>query len=341
MRLAAGLPWLRRKKRRVCYVLSGMHLLIILAAVLLIQTNRPGVDAADLLVAVPQWAWLPVPLALALLCGLARLWPVSVINGLALLEAGLILGGFSLGAVQAHPAPTGNTVRIMTWNVHNRYTRVDAIRHRILACDPDVVCLQEASNRNFIALLPGYAEMSSTSLRMYSRLRLEKWPQPDLTAPAFQRWLPGTVYLPGGKPLHVLNIHLHSAAGGHMLLKGDVRPRIYLEWRERLQQEQSRQIGAVTRGVGPVLACGDVNAPPNAPFHRALRGVLTDAFSSRGLGFGMTYLFRSPLPLWRLDYIWCGDGASATRCVTGSAYPSDHRPVIADIVVPPGVGGSG
>ena len=93
---------------------------------------------------------------------------------------------------------------------------------------------------------------------------------------------------------------------------------------------------------GPVIVAGDLNAPEASLVCATLKEAgLRDAFSEGGTGYGYTYghlLFKNRLPWlrisWmRIDHIMLNSRFSAQRCWTGSGQASDHRPVIADLVL--------
>jgi len=46
-------------------------------------------------------------------------------------------------------------------------------------------------------------------------------------------------------------------------------------------------------------------------------------------------VWRRKWPILRIDYVWAGGGATPLRCWTEEAAPSDHRPVLAEIALPP------
>lgn len=89
-----------------------------------------------------------------------------------------------------------------------------------------------------------------------------------------------------------------------------------------------------------MIVCGDFNFPPPSNSYRALRESLTDTFAATSYGFGLTYAVHARVPAWRIDYVWCGAGVRPLRCRLGAWGISDHRPVIADLLVET-LGGTG
>lgn len=92
----------------------------------------------------------------------------------------------------------------------------------------------------------------------------------------------------------------------------------------------------------PVIVAGDLNSPDPSLVCATLRDAgLHDAFAEGGTGFGYTYghfLLRHRLPWFRLswmriDHIMVSSQLQSRRCWTGTGKASDHRPVIADLIL--------
>lgn len=79
--------------------------------------------------------------------------------------------------------------------------------------------------------------------------------------------------------------------------------------------------------AGPALLLGDFNAPPEAPELAPLWGELTAAPT------GCT--FPADVPVTRLDYVTVSPGIRVRQATVPSTLASDHRPVLAEVVVPP------
>lgn len=76
---------------------------------------------------------------------------------------------------------------------------------------------------------------------------------------------------------------------------------------------------------------GDFNAPPDAPELAPLWDGLTDAWDVAGSGPGLTYPARDPAK--RIDYVTVSHGISVRDARVPRTLASDHRPVVADLVV--------
>ena len=79
-------------------------------------------------------------------------------------------------------------------------------------------------------------------------------------------------------------------------------------------------------GDGPTLLLGDFNAPPEAPELAPLWGELTAAPT------GST--FPSDVPVTRIDYVTVSSGIQVRQATVPTTLASDHRPVLAEVLVP-------
>lgn len=100
---------------------------------------------------------------------------------------------------------------------------------------------------------------------------------------------------------------------------------------ERLAQIAAVR-AALDRAGEPVVLLGDLNATPDAPEIDRLTETLVDVWAATGVGRG--YTFDAATPHARIDYVM----ASPTLAPRGAGVidtdASDHRPVVADLVVP-------
>ena len=87
---------------------------------------------------------------------------------------------------------------------------------------------------------------------------------------------------------------------------------------------------------GPVIIGGDLNAPPSSLVIRHLeQSGLTDAFTEAGWGYGYTYghSMRLHQSYLRIDHIMLTPDFFVKSARVGGASGSDHRPVIADVIL--------
>jgi vancomycin resistance protein VanJ len=86
----------------------------------------------------------------------------------------------------------------------------------------------------------------------------------------------------------------------------------------------------------PLIVGGDLNVPPSSLASRTLTGLgLVDAFAAGGRGYGYTFghSLRLRQSFLRLDRILVSRHFTAVASHVGGASGSDHRPVIADLVL--------
>jgi vancomycin resistance protein VanJ len=88
---------------------------------------------------------------------------------------------------------------------------------------------------------------------------------------------------------------------------------------------------------GPALVLGDFNTSDGQPLYRLLRRRLDDAYRAAGWGFGFTFPSPrgSPLgfPVVRIDYVFHDEFWATQAAWTGSLPGSDHRYVVADLLL--------
>jgi endonuclease/exonuclease/phosphatase (EEP) superfamily protein YafD len=89
---------------------------------------------------------------------------------------------------------------------------------------------------------------------------------------------------------------------------------------------------------GALVVAGDFNATRHHPsFRRFLSDGMADAHEERGRGWAATWpQNRRPLPpLMRLDHVLVSPDVEVRSIREGLGQGSDHRPIIADLVLLP------
>ena len=292
-----------------------------------------------LLAYVPQHPFL-VPSALLLLASLARrrVW-LALANIVV-----LAFGAFQLLGLSLAPQDTGTrpSLRVMTYNIHHGSLGIEAVARDIRRQNPDVVLLQECNAfrswpdpmPRLAQLLPGYRTyLAGDEVAMLCRLPVRSvaaWPLRD-SGP--RRIALSAVLSVGGRSLRVLNVHLMTSSTGSSLARSGRRAPDHLRQTARVRGEQLERVRQwVQSGDGPCIVAGDFNTPPRGVFYRRMpaRG-LSDSFRQAGRGFGATY--PSDIPLLRIDHIFTGKGVRALRTWVPRTHGSDHRPVVADLLL--------
>ncbi len=104
----------------------------------------------------------------------------------------------------------------------------------------------------------------------------------------------------------------------------------------QLQVADTDRIMAEDGDGAQQVLLGDFNATPDAPELAPLWDRLTDAwYATHGTG-GESY--PADVPVKRIDYVTVSRGVTVTSCEVPVTLASDHRPVVADLVVTRGPG---
>jgi endonuclease/exonuclease/phosphatase family metal-dependent hydrolase len=240
-----------------------------------------------------------------------------------------------------------DTVRIVTYNVHSCVGmdgRLSAARiARVLAqCEADVVALQELDVRRARSRHRDQAHEIARDLEMefhfHPALQVEEEQYGDAVLSRFPMRLVRAGGLPGstlargleprgalwvsidlgGRELQLINTHL-----GLLAKERDVQAEALLgpQW---LGSPDCR---------GPVVLCGDFNAPPGTVPYRRIAQRLSDAQLANGRKPGKTWL--SHYPVRRIDHIFLGDGLEVTEVAIPSGRlvrtASDHLPLVVEV----------
>lgn len=304
---------------------------------------------------LPQALWGVPSLLLALVVlRVSPAWSALPLLGLALVAGPLMgLRWQFPGSAEVAPAPA--TLRVMTWNVKYASRDTLAIATIIYHIDwnnPTVVMLQDAGGLLRGPLGEYLRDWQVRSYGQYivaSRVPLGELQVRRISFPGEEHSCVRTELTVGGRSVVLYNVHfltprpafnaLRQARQPLALpaavqqLKGNVTARLtqVRALSEQLQKER-----------GEVIVAGDLNAPEGSQVCASLKGAgLHDAFDQGGKGYGYTYghfLLRRRLPSWnlswlRLDHIMLSSGIRSTNCWTGVGKGSEHRPVIADLVL--------
>ena len=328
----------RRNGRGCCGGGCVLGILTLVAMLMVIAAwglqRWPGEDwwLTTLLTWGPQVQWVLPPTLVLLVTVARRRRFLSLLNAATTVFALLAVAHFQVNPV--HPDPGDRPVmRAATWNVHG-YTRDrETLRDRILSWNCDVVCLQESNRAVLEDLLPGYEQAIEDTLAVYVRGEILRHERVFLGEKSPRKALLVEAVTDAG-PVTIINVHLPRVARSPF--PREVEP--FSELMARAVEEREARILTLLDTLpseDPAILAGDFNTPPGSRYWRLLDRHLIDAFEATGFGFGHTFLLRWRYPLLRIDYVWVGGGAEPVYSETRSEYPSDHRPVIADIALPP------
>jgi endonuclease/exonuclease/phosphatase (EEP) superfamily protein YafD len=102
---------------------------------------------------------------------------------------------------------------------------------------------------------------------------------------------------------------------------------------------RARQLEIAARlasaAAGPVVLLGDLNCTPWSPAFDRLQAAAGLRDSGRGRGLHPTWLSAMPFIGLPIDHVLVGPGIGVRGRRVGPDIGSDHRPVVADLVLPP------
>jgi vancomycin resistance protein VanJ len=279
-----------------------------------------------------HWIWMP---------GLCVLWVLGPIMGFC-------------WSPQAPPEPAGTlSMRIMTCNAKYGNRDIAALINDIARHVPDVVLLQDAGGSLSSPLGDYFREWNVRSFGEYviaSRFPLSAAEVRWISFPGEKQTCLRCRLLIGATAITIYNVHFQSPRVGLNAFRTARKRPWYLpkaihqlENNAEARLMQARAIREFVRQEqGPVIVAGDLNSPDPSQACLTLRDAgLHDAFAEGGRGYGYTYghfLFQHRLPWlqvsWmRIDHIMISAQLKSFRCRTGTGEASDHRPVIADLIL--------
>ena len=302
---------------------------------------------------VPYPAYvLPAVLALLLSLWLGRVWVAASAATLALVLT------VTMGLVWPRPDVGGTAVRLMTYNVKaylaaRRSDGFDRLAQEVAWHSPDIVVMQDAheahlgfhhsvfeSGRVFgyphVHAVDQYVVASRFPLRGCA-LRHIGWRGEEL---AYVRCVVDVK----GIELDLVTVHFESPRSGLNAARREGLEGA-ADWQRNFQErlDQSRAlVGALAHDLAgnrrPLVLAGDLNAPESSSVIRTLLALgLRDAFSTAGHGYGYSYgqALKLGFSFLRIDHILVSPEVGVAGCFVGNGEASEHRPVIADLLLRP------
>ena len=291
---------------------------------------------------IPQMVYALPAVPLAFWAFRQRNRRAAILCGASLLMVGGPLMGFRVPYGPGAEAE-GTKIRVLTWNIHSATAGLEKIEAEIERWQPDVVLLTEARaddpglQRDLAALFPDWESRATKDLYVTSRFPMS--PIRTISLPGLTARALAQVELRiEGQSVTFVGAHFATAFQGRNLrYKLRALPDYMQETASARLAQAEATLAQVGKSANPVILAGDFNTPPRGKVYRLLRRALTDSFAATGWGWGHTY--SSKRPSLRIDYVFVRD-MQPVGCWVGGRQGSDHRPLIADLVLAPTSPGS-
>jgi endonuclease/exonuclease/phosphatase family metal-dependent hydrolase len=239
---------------------------------------------------------------------------------------------------------TVTPIRFMTYNIAGG-KNTDALMKIIINESPSVILFQESSPdflRDFRDSFPAWNIASSDDLAIASIYEISNFIRADLPKLSNDEWkrpaYVRAVVSSGISRFAVYNTHLstprealnamrHLQSNFHDLINRNIRDR---------ENQSKRLATAVSEEKLPFILGGDFNAPEKSIMLSPFTNLgLKNVFSERGLGFGYTkgHDLQLGFSFIRIDHIFISRDWLPVSSHVGSSLGSDHRPVLADVLL--------
>jgi vancomycin resistance protein VanJ len=250
--------------------------------------------------------------------------------------------GFRIGVRRWFGSPPDSlTLRVATFNAASGATLRGPLSWVLNEINAEIVAFQECGPelQRQIEQLPelSWYHHSDFQMCLLSRFPIRKVDQMDretLELAGASGFVIRHAIEIGDTVVNVTNLHLDTPRQGLEPLRfGAVRQGLgTLRSKSFTREIESRQGRAwVNSAKGPLIVLGDFNMPVESTIYRQYWGDLSNAFSQVGFGFGSTRLNG-----WirvRIDHVLLGDDWRVVKAFVGPNLGSDHRPMIAHVVL--------
>ncbi len=334
---------LRAVKPRPLVLINAAYVLVLAALSL---SNAVGPElwwGGSLNLYLPQWLWaLPGVILLPLTFWANRKW--AAIPFLTLLWVFGPIMGFcphwpaSPDAISGGGA--GGRLRVMTYNVKWGTRDSGAVVTDIRAFHPDLIQFQDSErvmDGEIGRALVGWNVRRSGQYLVASHLPLPELESRDISYDGSDHHCVRCLLQVGTSQVAVYDVHLLSPRDGLVSVRHHEIGGLVGNTGNRL--EEAARLGAYLQAEpGPTIVTGDLNAPVQSLACRRLFDAgLRDAFSEVGSGYGYSYgaFTGVQMPYVRIDHVLVSRQWQVRHCWVGNAQGSDHRPVIADLVLAP------
>ena len=325
----------------LCWAYVALAALLVIVAWGLGDEWWPG----TILLFVGRWVFLLPLIGLIPAALFARAWLLLPLTLATTLIVGPLMGA-RVGLEGMMPAPEGTKIRVLTFNTGAGAGAGVDLEFLLEAWNADIVAFQECTHsvQDAIARLGkpwshheerGLCMITRFPIRAVSimdRKTLEEINEKGGGIGGSGDVIRYDLETPAGL-VHFTNVHLETprkgfeafftrAGGAFELLKQNTKLR---DAESRLARRH------VDAGGIPLIVAGDFNTTIESRIFQRHWGDFKDAFTAAGFGFGMTK-YNGWIRV-RIDHVLTDDSFGITHVELAEDRGSDHRPVIADLVL--------
>jgi vancomycin resistance protein VanJ len=282
--------------------------------------------------------WLAPTVVASLIALVRRWWLVALVS---MVGAAVWLAIFGPLFVPQRAAAT-DSLRVATYNVSPR-PDVEHVARLVERTRPAVLLIQEllpTAQDDLVRMLPAlpyhhFAPVNADAPGGGGTAVLSRLPivgvRPVEGLPPSSRPIDLVSLDTGHGVVTVVSLHLNSPCGVCMSPGATLSQLRVLEGESRLRNIEIERVTAALP-AGPLLVGGDLNSGTrNVPLRRLLSAGLIDLHRAVGSGPGFTRLRR--YGLIRIDWLLASRDITPVREWVERRDGSDHRPVVADVVM--------
>lgn len=243
-------------------------------------------------------------------------------------------------------------LRVMTYNIKSylavsRDKGYGQIAWEVVQHDPDILLIQDANMLagpiqempdSAKAMLKGRQIYSNGQYMIASRYPLKGCKRKQISFRGEEHGYIQCTTTAAGVEVDIVTAHFVSPRPGLTAVRHQGFSGLSV-WKENFSDRmtQANLLAAdVARSSRPTIVAGDLNAPPGSPIIGALiRAGLRDAFAAASVGYGFTYghALKFGFSYIRIDHILVSSTIGVQAGFVGGQEGSEHRPVIADLLL--------
>jgi endonuclease/exonuclease/phosphatase (EEP) superfamily protein YafD len=289
-----------------------------------------------------------VPAVVALGLSFTLRWPWRVV---ALISVGLVVTVI-MGLVLGHPDTGSSPVRMMTYNAKalhalERPHGIEGVEQEIASQHPDILVMQDSGELTEARLqhpelgasiFHGRNIFAQSQYIVATRFPLRDCGLHDMSFRNHHSDYVHCIVTVDGQDIDLYTAHLVSPRRGLNAARYE-RVDGVDDWQQNFADrlEQSRKLAAdIATHSLPMIVAGDLNASEPSPVIRMLLATgVRDAFSSAGWGYGYTlgHALRLGFSFLRIDHVLVSPEIGVADAFPGGRQASEHRPVIADLLL--------